>query len=55
MGLRSKIKAIKRLLKDPQGWTEAHGSHMSSEYAKHGTPKTADEVIDRSKTPKEKS
>ncbi len=44
MGLRDKLKSVKRFLQDPQGWTESHGSHMNAEYAKYGTPKDATEV-----------
>jgi len=35
MGIRSRLKAIKQFVKDPQGWTESHGSQMNVEYAKH--------------------
>jgi len=49
MGLRAKIKSVKRFLKDPQGWTEGHGSHMNAEYAKYGTPKDASEVLEQPK------
>ena len=35
MGLRDKLRSIKKILKDPQGWTEAHGTRMNVEYARH--------------------
>ena len=52
MGLRDKLRSVKKFLKDPQGWTEGHGTHMNAEYAKYGTPKDASEVLE---TPKEKT
>jgi hypothetical protein len=44
MGLRDKLRSVKRFLQDPQGWTEGHGGHMNAEYAKQGTPKDSSEV-----------
>lgn len=45
MGLRDKLRSVRRFLKDPQGWTESHGAHMNAEYARYGTPKDPSEVL----------
>jgi hypothetical protein len=44
MGLRDKLRSVKKFLKDPQAWTEGHGSTMNAEYAKYGTPEDGSEV-----------
>ncbi len=47
MGLKDRLRSVKRFLKDPQGWTESHGNRMNAEYARHGTPRDMAEVLER--------